>query len=217
METKTMVVANVNGKEIGILNEPEGKFVPIKPICDALGINYTTQLEKIKEDEILGAVIPLRGTTGADGKVYQMACIPFELVFGWLFTINPKNVAPEAKDNVTRYRMECYYALYRYFTSRAEFVELKQNEIDKQLTLVDMAKTNFREAKNILGEAETKLKTLRQLTMEDYDLERRQLKIQFTKKIPLVFTTPPSPGSRRGFFLSFSIFRILTSFAKTSQ
>ena len=39
METKTMVVANVNGKEIGILNEPEGKFVPIKPICDALGIN----------------------------------------------------------------------------------------------------------------------------------------------------------------------------------
>ena len=44
-----------------------------------------------------------------------------------------------------------------------------------------MAKTNFREAKNILGEAETKLKTLRQLPMEDYDLERRQLKIQFTE------------------------------------
>lgn len=179
-ETKSMVVANVNGHKIEILNGPEGKFVPIKPICEALGINYPTQLEKIKEDEILGATIPLRGTVGADGKQREMACIPFELVFGWLFTINPKNVAPEAKDNVVRYRMECYHALYRYFTARAEFVELKQTEIDKQLTMVETAKANFREAKNILGEAETKLKTLRQLTMEDYDLERRQLKIPFT-------------------------------------
>lgn len=179
METKTMVVANVNGKEIGILNEPEGKFVPIKPICDALGIDYSRQLQKLKKDDDLSSTIGLRPMVAADGKQREMACIPFELVFGWLFTINPKNVAPEAKDNVTRYRMECYYALYRYFTARAEFVELKQTEIDKQLTLVDSAKTNFREAKNILGEAETKLKALRQLTMEDYDLERRQLKIQF--------------------------------------
>lgn len=183
METKnesSMSIANVNGRKIEILNEPDGKFVPIKPICEALGINYVTQLEKIKEDEILGATIPLRGTVGADGKQREMACIPFELVFGWLFTINPKNVAPEAKDNVLRYRMECYYALYRYFTARAEFVELKQTEIDKQLTLVDTAKTNFREAKNVLSDAENKLKELRRLTMEDYDLEHRQLKLPFT-------------------------------------
>lgn len=179
-ETQTaMVIANVNGKKVEIINEPEGKFVPIKPICEALGINYATQLEKIKEDEILGAVVPLRGTTGSDGKTYQMTCLPFELVFGWLFTINPKNVAPEAKDNVIRYRMECYHALYRYFTARAEFVELKQIEIDKQLTIVEGAKYNFKEAKNVLNEAESKLKGIRQLTMEDYDAERRQLKINF--------------------------------------
>ena len=108
-----------------------------------------------------------------------MVCLPLKYIFGWLFTISPKNVAPEAKELVRRYRTECYDALYRYFTARAEFVELKQKEIDRQLTIVEEAKHDFREAKNVLNEAESKLKGLRQLTMEDYDAERKQLKINF--------------------------------------
>lgn len=47
-------------------------------------------IRKIKEDEILGSVIPLRGTTGADGKQYDMFCLPLQYIFGWLFTINPQ-------------------------------------------------------------------------------------------------------------------------------
>ncbi|MEG1738753.1 MAG: phage antirepressor N-terminal domain-containing protein [Odoribacter sp.] len=173
------VAAKINNQELVIISENADKFVPIKPVCDALGIDYPTQFQKLKDDEYLSSVVGLRPTTGSDGKTYQMACLPFELVFGWLFTINPKNVAPEAKDNVIRYRMECYYALYRYFTARAEFVELKQIEIDKQLTVVEGAKCNFKEAKNVLNEADSKLKCLRRLTMEDYDADRRQLKINF--------------------------------------
>ena len=115
----------------------------------------------------------------ADGKQREMVCLPLKYIFGWLFTISPKNVAPEAKELVRRYRTECYDALYRYFTARAEFVELKQKEIDRQLTIVEEAKHDFREAKNVLNEAESKLKGLRQLTMEDYDAERKQLKINF--------------------------------------
>jgi len=45
---------------------------------------------------------------------------------------------------------------------------VKQKEIDRQLTIVEEAKHDFREAKNVLNEAESKLKGLRQLTMEDY-------------------------------------------------
>ena len=46
-----------------------------------------------------------------------MVCLPLMYIYGWLFTINPKNVAPEAKETVTKYRMECYQALYRHFES----------------------------------------------------------------------------------------------------
>lgn len=45
--------------------------------------------------------------------------------------------------------------------------------------MVDEAKEAFRTAKDVLSDAEAKLKKLRSLTMDDYDMERRQLKFNF--------------------------------------
>ena len=178
-QAASTVAAKINNQELIIISENANKFVPIKPICDALGIDYPTQYQKLKEDEDLVSTIGLRPMVAADGKQREMVCLPLKYIFGWLFTISPKNVAPEAKELVRRYRTECYDALYRYFTARAEFVELKQKEIDRQLTIVEEAKHDFREAKNVLNEAESKLKGLRQFTMEDYDAVRKLLKINF--------------------------------------
>ena len=85
----------------------------------------------------------------------------------------------DAREGVTEYKRQCYDALFDHFTARARFVEEKQKEIDRQLTVVDEAKENFRNAKNVLSDAEARLKKLRSLTMDDYDMERRQLKIDF--------------------------------------
>ena len=100
-------------------------------------------------------------------------------VFGWLFTIDSSRVNPEIKESVVKYKRECYDALYNHFTARTEFVEQKQKEIDRQLTIVEEAKEHFKSAKNVLTDAEAKLKKLRTLTLDDYDMERRQLKLDF--------------------------------------
>ena len=176
METK--IIVRVNNVDI-IATSDEQQLVPIRPICEALGIDYSRQLKKIKDDPDLGSVVGLKPTTGADGKTYEMCCLPLEYIFGWLFTISPSNVHEDAQEIVRKYRMECYHALFQHFTARARFVEQKQKEIDHQLTVVDEAKENFRNAKNVLSDAEAKLKKLRSLTMDDYDMERRQLKFNF--------------------------------------
>jgi len=131
MKTNSIIV---NGKEILILTEANEKFVAIKPICEAIGVNYETQKDKILSDEILGSVTPLRGATGSDGKEYKMRVIPFRFVFGWLFTINPKNVKSEIKDQMIKYKMECYNALFDSFTKRSAVLKEKteyQVEIEK--------------------------------------------------------------------------------------
>lgn len=176
MNTRTIV--RVNNVDI-IATSDEMRLVPIKPICEALGIDYSRQLKKIKEDPDLASTMGVTPTVGADGKDREMCCLPYEFIFGWLFTINPQNVKPEAQDTVRKYRMECYHALFRYFTARTEFVEQKQKEIDRQLTIVEEAKEHFKSAKNVLTDAEAKLKKLRTLTLDDYDMERRQLKLDF--------------------------------------
>lgn len=127
-------IITVNGQEIVIATHGNEKYVAIKPICEAIGVNFQNQLEKIKEDEILGQLYTLRGTTGSDGKEYKMGTIPLKFVFGWLFTINPNNVKPEIKQNVITYRLECYNALFDTFTKRNAILKEKTNyqiEIEK--------------------------------------------------------------------------------------
>ena len=107
-QVASTVAAKINNQELVIISENANKFVPIKPICDALGIDYPTQYQKLKEDEDLAPTMGLRPMIAADNKQREMVCLPLEYIFGWLFTISPKNVAPEAKESVRRYRIECY-------------------------------------------------------------------------------------------------------------
>lgn len=94
----------------------DGKtYVAIKPICSALGVSYSGQFERIKRDEILGELFVLARTTGADGKQYEMQCLPLEFVFGWLFSIDHKQVKEDAREAVLAYKKECYKILYDHF------------------------------------------------------------------------------------------------------
>ena len=171
-----IAVAKINNVEIVIVEDGE-KRVPIKPICEILGVDFSSQLQRIKNDEILGSVVGLSPTTGADKKQYEMQTIPFRFVFGWLFTINPKNVSPEAKENVIKFKLECYNALYNHFTGYADYVEKKQLLVEQHLANVEAINADFNQAKHKLQEAKDELKKVRELTFADYDAEQRQLKM----------------------------------------
>jgi hypothetical protein len=151
MET-TKTVAKINNVSILMIDNGE-KFVPIKPICDAFGIAHQRQIEKLKNDEILNSVITLRVTTGNDGKQYKMNCLPYMFVFGWLFTINPKNVKPEAQETVIKYRLECYKVLFKHFTDQSEFLEQKQVAISEHVDNVERIRADFKNTKQKLDEA----------------------------------------------------------------
>jgi hypothetical protein len=180
METKDIkTLARINNVAVQLVEKNGEKWVPVKPVCDALGVDSEAQRQRIERDKILNSIAFIIKVVAADGKEREMLCIPFKFVFGWLFTIDVGRINQEAQETVIRYQLQCYNVLYDYFTSRAEFVEQKQIEIDRQLTVVETAKYNFSDAKNVLSKAESKLRQLRSLTMDDFDMERRQLKINF--------------------------------------
>lgn len=151
-------ISTINGVEIfAEITENGSVFVPIKPICAALGIADNKQREKIQEDDILASVGTLRVSTGADGKQYEMYCLPLEYVYGWIFTINPRNVADSAKEAVKKYRRECYDALYRHFagsmkrqieTNEAEIAALKA--VNDALTAKKQAEEAYKQAQKHL-------------------------------------------------------------------
>ena len=174
----TKIIARINGTNI-ILIENGEMLIPIKPICQALGISFQGQHEKINKDEILSSVVRLSLTTGTDKKEYEMVCIPYMYVFGWLFTINPNNVAPEAKESVLKYKMECYTVLYDHFTAQSKFLKEKQDAIYKQEEVLGNIREEFNTAKNRLKEEQQKFKDIFAITFEDWKENNRQLSIQF--------------------------------------
>ena len=180
MET-TKTIAQVNKVSI-LMVENGDQLVPIKPICEALGVDVDSQRKKINDDEILSSVTVLSTATGSDKKQYEMVCLPYMYIFGWLFTINPKNVNPEAKETVLKYKQECYVALFKHFADQSDFLKQKQLAVEKQIDEVDRIRDEFKNTKQRLDDARKLLHEIRETTLEDWKENNRQLKINFNEK-----------------------------------
>ncbi|WP_339980312.1 phage antirepressor N-terminal domain-containing protein [Fusobacterium necrophorum] len=141
METK--VVTRINGVEILASNVSDG-LVAIKPVCTGLGVDYSSQYQKLKEHPTFNSTISLITTVAADGKEREMLCIPIEFFPGWLFSINPANVKEEIRDNLIKFQVECNKALFRYFFGTQKKV-IEQNTIEIKL-LEELAELNQQKA-----------------------------------------------------------------------
>lgn len=176
METK--LIAKVNNVDI-IATKSENQLIPIKPICEALGIDDKAQRNRIERDEILTSVGVIMTSTGADGKSYEMTCLPLEFIFGWLFSIDTSRVNEDAKESVISYKRECYHALFQYFTAPQTFLKEKQDAMEVQVKAYQEKQRNFKDAQKEMNEAKNKLNAVMKLTIEDWEANNRQLVFPF--------------------------------------
>lgn len=161
MNMQQQLISKINGVDIVTVDREGEIFVPIKPICVALGIEAAPQRDKLQKDEFFNSVGTIIVSTGADGKSYEMYALPLKFIYGWLATINPGKVAPEARGAVARYRRECYDVLYEHFTgSMRRTIETNNAEIEL-LKQINSAISDEKEAKNRRKKAEDALDKLR--------------------------------------------------------
>lgn len=178
METQEKTIGVVNSVKILMMENGE-KLIPIKPICEALGIDIESQRKKIKDDDFLSSTAVLSTAVGGDGKDREMFCLPLKYIFGWLFTINPKNVKEEAREAVTQYRVECYDVLYRHFTKYQDFVVDRSKKTDYYYDRYRDAQKSFKDARDVMQKAQVELDRVRRFTFEEYELAGDQLALEF--------------------------------------
>lgn len=155
------LISKINGVDIVTVDRDGEIFVPIKPICDAIGIDVDAQRNKLNADEFFNSTTAIITAVAADDKEREMYCIRLRDVYGWLATINPGKVAPEAREIVTRYRRECYDVLYEHFTgSMRRTIETNNAEIEL-LQQINSAISREKEAKSDRKKAEEALGKLR--------------------------------------------------------
>lgn len=158
----------VHGIEIAAVKNESGQlYVPVRPICEALGIRFEPQYSKIKEDETFSSTVTIIVMVGADGKKRDMVCLPVKHICGWLYSINPGKVAPEAKEKVLSYREEVNDILTSYFLGGSlRQIESNQAEI-KALEEINSLLSQERTIKGQLKEARDRLAKIRSSRLDD--------------------------------------------------
>jgi hypothetical protein len=86
-------------------------YVPLRPLCELLGVVWAAQLRRINRDPILSETAKGVTVTVTPGGAQEMICLPLDYLNGWLFGINATRVKEEIRDRVLRYQRECYKVL----------------------------------------------------------------------------------------------------------
>ena len=112
--TTTYALVDFRGDQLLSLNDRGTIRVAVKPICDRLGIDWSTQLAKLKRDPVLSEGMVLSPIPSERGT-QETVTLPLDLLHGWLFKLNPERVKPAARTAVLAYQSECYQVLTDYW------------------------------------------------------------------------------------------------------
>lgn len=127
-----------NGKTLMFLAVDGQYWIALKPICEALGVEYTRTFKNAKANPIYGQLLAVQPMVGADGKARKMVSLPEKRIYGWLMGIQSN--AP----GLVEYQTKCHDILFDYFhgtiTGRKELLSAKakaQLEMDEVMNTLD--------------------------------------------------------------------------------
>lgn len=99
-----------------------GVYVPIKPICDVLGVDWSSQRKRIGRDPVLSSMVMSVVITTTDidpaskrPRTSEMLALPLDILNGWLFGISADRVKADLRERIIRYQKECYKVLAEAF------------------------------------------------------------------------------------------------------
>lgn len=120
-------------------------FVPLRPICDFLGVDWSGQLQRIRRDPVLaeevrGVVVTPTPLTNKYSNPQEMACLPLDLLNGWLFGVNASRVRPELRERVIRYQRECYRVLAAAFLEQTSQDPSTANEMQNLIQIRELGR-----------------------------------------------------------------------------
>lgn len=112
--------------------EDDSIYAALKAICENLGIDYSSQLKKLKVHK--WAVVVIIPTTGTDGKTYRMTVIDRKALAMWLATLNPSHISnPLVRQKVELYQAEAAEALDAYFNEGGA-IRIHEDDTDMDIT-----------------------------------------------------------------------------------
>ncbi len=92
-------------------------YVPLRPICLFLGLDWAGQYQRLKRDPVLGEALRTVRLSRVQtaGGAPDVVTLPLKFLPGWLFGIQASRVKAELREKILRYQRECYDVLWNAF------------------------------------------------------------------------------------------------------
>lgn len=114
---------NITAALVQVGDEAPQVYVPLRPICDYLGLDWSAQMRRTRRDEILNealiSVAIMATEIGRGQGSRTVLCLQLEQLPGWLFGVTASRVKPELAERIARYRRECFRVLWQAFQDAA--------------------------------------------------------------------------------------------------
>jgi hypothetical protein len=159
-----------NEKEINLVFADGQWWVAVKPICEALGVNFEKQRERISRSKLLGQLPTKRGVVAADGKTREMLCLPEKYTYGWLASINSDS------EELLEFQKECYDVLFNHFHGRFSAL-VERLQIDERIAELETILAGNEHYDEIKELHDRKKKIAPALRKMDNDLLKGQIRL----------------------------------------
>ena len=108
-------------------------WIALKPLCEAIGINYKRAHSNLMTDPILGPASSNQRMQIIEDQSRYLTCLPENLIYGWIFSIESKS------PSIVEYKRECYDVLFNHFhgaiTRRSELIIEKAKTQQKRIEI----------------------------------------------------------------------------------
>ena len=110
-----LVTIDFQGSDIIAIEKDGEILVPLKRICENLGIDWNAQRKRIERDSVLSITTSMVDVVTTTGKK-ETLCLPLEFLNGFLFGIGDSQIQDEfIREKIIQYKLECYKVLYNHF------------------------------------------------------------------------------------------------------
>jgi hypothetical protein len=142
-------------------SDDEVIWVPLRPLCDHLGLNWSGARQRVNRDPVLSEAqgVCIIHTPGGDQR---MLCLPLDLIPGWLFGVTVSKVRPELQEKILRYQRECFRVLWNAFKTEIMPADLRPSNLNGAAMALEIA-----EAVAALARQQLEMEQ-RYTTMADY-------------------------------------------------
>lgn len=178
-----LVIKEVTFNNVTLIGvQKDGKlYVAVKKICDDLGVDFSSQLKKLKSHSVLKKRIGVIATP-SNGGVQDVTCIEHKYLTNWLMSISPNKCKKDIQALLEDFQEKASDILYDAFFGKKQ-----------QQTETTALPTNFKEALKLLIIKEEEKERLERKLLEEKKLNDDlmpfavfgQSSLNGIKKVPL--------------------------------